>query len=405
MSLSSKHPQPLRCSRVHCKNDLCLSTSDRMKIVTSIALQAFLVILAFATTVLRCWVRVKLGRHRITLPDYLVIVGWFCTVGWFACSVTALRLEHDRPLTGPELLSDSVEYLTTVFVSSYFFDVGLYFPKASLLAFYWWLIPLGFRSLRITIYVATVYMACACGTSLLMNTLIAQPISNNWSVENQKLSLWNSAEALYVNWSLNWSTDILLFVLPFFVLPSLKLRGRQKLALCGIFSLGLITIIISLTRFIKVAFPQGDNFIDDASGNLWCTAEMCTATIVVSLPMLKPLLMRITPLNTSDRSNSAYKNADSRKSNGLPGAARSYGQARLTGDDEVELVLRELRESRKSSLSQARTAIASEWRYDLNLVSRTMDQEDLSGLSQYRASLICDNTCYKRVRTNDCNQL
>ena len=76
------------------------------------ALQAFLVILAFATTVLRCWVRVKLGRHRITLPDYLVIVGWFCTVGWFACSVTALRLEHDRPLTGPELLSDSVEYLT-----------------------------------------------------------------------------------------------------------------------------------------------------------------------------------------------------------------------------------------------------------------------------------------------------
>jgi hypothetical protein len=79
------------------------------------ALQAFLVIVAFATTVLRCWVRVKLGRHRITLPDYLVIVGWFCTVGWFACSVTALRLEHDRPLTGPELLSDSVEYLTVRF--------------------------------------------------------------------------------------------------------------------------------------------------------------------------------------------------------------------------------------------------------------------------------------------------
>lgn len=87
---------------------------------------------------------------------------------------------------------------------------------------------------------------------------------------------------------------------------------------------------------------------------------MCTATIVVSLPMLKPLLMRITPLNTSNRSNSAYKNADSRKSNGLPGPGRSYGQARLTGDDEVELVLRELRESRKSSLSQARTASASD---------------------------------------------
>jgi hypothetical protein len=68
------------------------------------------------------------------------------------------------------------------------------------------------------------------------------------------------------------------FVLPFFLLPSLKLRGRQKLALCGIFSLGLITIIISLTRFIKVAFPQGDNFIDDASGSKF--------TLTVSWPCL-----------------------------------------------------------------------------------------------------------------------
>jgi hypothetical protein len=56
-------------------------------------------------------------------------------------------------------------------------------------------------------------------------------------------------------------------VLPFFILPSLNLRGRQKVALSGVFSLGLITIIISLIRFIKVAFPADDGFTDFAFGS------------------------------------------------------------------------------------------------------------------------------------------
>jgi hypothetical protein len=38
-------------------------------------------------------------------------LGWFCTLGWFACSVAALRLQVDHPLVQPELITDSVEYL------------------------------------------------------------------------------------------------------------------------------------------------------------------------------------------------------------------------------------------------------------------------------------------------------
>jgi hypothetical protein len=100
---------------------------------------------------------------------------------------------------------------------------------------------------------------------------------------------------------------------------------------------------------------------------------MCTATIVVSLPMLKPLIMRMSPVNTSNRGASEYKHADSKRSNGYPGQSRSHGQARITGDDEVELVLRELRESRKSSLSQAHTTSASELNDGKDVVRVTTD--------------------------------
>jgi hypothetical protein len=73
--------------------------------------QVILLVLALATMVLRYWTRLRIERRSLTLPDYLVCCGWLCTIGWVACSVTALYIERDHPLQGPDLLSDSVEYL------------------------------------------------------------------------------------------------------------------------------------------------------------------------------------------------------------------------------------------------------------------------------------------------------
>jgi hypothetical protein len=72
----------------------------------------------------------------------------------------------------------------TVFVMCYFFDFGLYFPKASLVAFYWWLIPLGFHRLRITVYFSAGFVGCCFIGTLLTDTLIAPNISDNWYVDD-----------------------------------------------------------------------------------------------------------------------------------------------------------------------------------------------------------------------------
>ncbi|OAL05591.1 hypothetical protein IQ06DRAFT_289715 [Phaeosphaeriaceae sp. SRC1lsM3a] len=315
-----------------------------MKIVASIALQAFLLALALAITSLRCWVRMHLSRQRLTIDDYLVWVGWLFMVGWFTCSSIALAIVRDHPLVGPERLTDSVKYLKVVFISTYFFDIGLYCPKASLLAFYWRLVPLSLQCLRTSTYIATAYTACAAASALLVDTLIARPISSNWSVQDQTSSTWNSGPAIYVNWSLNWSTDLILFILPFFFLRVLKLHRCQMVSLCGVFSLGLITMAISLSRFIKVAFATDGSLIDDASGNLWYTAEMCTAVVVVSLPMLKPLMMRMSPKNTSDESASGEKRNAWRRSGDRPWSkqpenGRRYVQA--GNSDEAQLTMQQ----------------------------------------------------------------
>jgi hypothetical protein len=161
-------------------------------------LQSLLVFLALIVTLLRCWVRLGVEKRKLTLPDYLVWGGWLCTLGWYICSIIALRIQIDHPLVVPDLTTDSQEYLIvssaqllkscmadrilaqTVFISAYLFDIGLYFPKAALVAFYWWLIPYGFRRLRVAVYMSTAYMALAFVATLLTDTLICRPISWNW---------------------------------------------------------------------------------------------------------------------------------------------------------------------------------------------------------------------------------
>jgi hypothetical protein len=94
---------------------------------------------------------------------------------------------------------------------------------------------------------------------------------------------------------------------------------------------------------------------------------MCIATIIVSLPTLKVLVLRATNTTTSSRSNNGYVNSDSKKhveTFGSRGPRKSFSHLDTyrshveagTGDDEIELVLQS---SRKSSTSLTRTTGAS----------------------------------------------
>jgi intracellular septation protein A len=55
------------------------------------------------------------------------------------------------------------------------------------------------------------------------------------------------------------------FVYPFFLLKHLRLRKEQKIGLIGIFSLGTITLIVSLSRFI--AYNVTNFELEDESGS------------------------------------------------------------------------------------------------------------------------------------------
>ncbi|KAF4946146.1 hypothetical protein FGADI_11424 [Fusarium gaditjirri] len=301
------------------------------------AIQAALLGLALFTVILRCWTRLYYERKKLTLSEYFAWMGWIFALGWFITSTLSMLILVHHPPAGPDLLIPSVDYQKTVWIAEYFFDTGIYWPKLSILAFYWYLIPDVFQFLRAALYAITTYLISCMTASILLNTLIARPISDNWSVENQLNSAWNSLPNFLTQWCLNFSTDLLLFCFPFFILEHLTLRTEQKLGLVGVFSLGAITMSVSLTRFI--ISNAADYQLDEPSGNALCMAEMATAVVVVCLPGLKKLIMRSRTNTTSQGSNS--KQSTSGHSSNMTGsrsktASQAYAEWGVM-DDEIEL--------------------------------------------------------------------
>ncbi|KAJ4419656.1 hypothetical protein N0V82_004851 [Gnomoniopsis sp. IMI 355080] len=87
-----------------------------------------------------------------------------------------------------------------------------------------------------------------------------------------------------------------LFVFPFSILKSLHSTDmRDKLGLAFIFSLGLITIVVTTGRFITMSVA-----VNDISLAVWTTVETSISVMVVAAMALAPLLRKVGP-NITDK--------------------------------------------------------------------------------------------------------
>jgi hypothetical protein len=86
--------------------------------------------------------------------------------------------------------------------------------------------------------------------------------------------------------------------------------------------------------------------------DLWYTAEMCTANIVVSLPTLKSLIIRSTSANTS-----AYSDTSAYTRQKGPG---TFSESVISGDDDIELFSSEMNITPTTTRSRSRGRSMSE---------------------------------------------
>ncbi|KAL8804914.1 MAG: hypothetical protein Q9223_005538 [Gallowayella weberi] len=94
--------------------------------------------------------------------------------------------------------------------------------------------------------------------------------------------------ATYKYWcALNVGTDLIVLILPMYMIYGLQLRTSQKVVLTGIFSLGLLVAIVDILRTYE-SLVSG-TFSGVA---LWSSLEVTIAVIVASLPLYRVLITR-----------------------------------------------------------------------------------------------------------------
>ncbi|KAH7160647.1 hypothetical protein EDB81DRAFT_322548 [Dactylonectria macrodidyma] len=116
--------------------------------------------------------------------------------------------------------------------------------------FYYELFPISEDRLRLCLYAISVYTTC---------TLFATGLVHVFWAQSSQCLLVSDPRVWYVGWSLSIASELLVFALPFGILPTLKtLPKRDKTGLICLFLLGAITVVVSTVRFVSTTMSTID---------------------------------------------------------------------------------------------------------------------------------------------------
>ncbi|KAH7162042.1 hypothetical protein B0J13DRAFT_600778 [Dactylonectria estremocensis] len=258
-----------------------------------------LLFLAIILVAARLFVRLYMNKDRIHWADVWLIIATCSALALVICDQLAYQANAMLNFVDP-----GVRMLKIRFTVNYFFDTGMYFPKFSIIAFYYALVPLTQPKMRIALYVLTGITASSCLVTFFNATLwCGSDIASNWSTEPGACSAYSSITMMKIHWALNFTTEVLNVIFPFPLIRDLKLpRRREKIGLGVILGLGVVTIAVSIGRFTNMTTSGNGAF----SNYLWATSELCVSIMLVALTSLRPLLRKLAHMLHSSINSSDY---------------------------------------------------------------------------------------------------
>ncbi|KAK6213324.1 archaeal flagellin N-terminal-like domain-containing protein [Colletotrichum tabaci] len=231
---------------------------------------------------LRVYTRLFRLREKLALSDYLLILSAFNALGLIICDTLTYQLGV------MDNWESSVALSKISFASNYFYDVGMGFPKMSMLAFYWAYFPADTSpAMRKALWGITAFVCLSYMAILWDDTFFCgKDVSVQWSQEEGACSVFYAPEPFILNFTLNLACYVFVYVLPLTLLFQGVLQPSKGLTIA--FVLGLLTIFTTIVRFITLKVGTGqENLVYPLS-----ILEMTLAITVVALPGLKPLLER-----------------------------------------------------------------------------------------------------------------
>jgi hypothetical protein len=145
-----------------------------------------------------------------------------------------------------------------LFASNYFYDVGLAFPKISMLAFYWDFFDFKHRrTMRNTLLCISVFVPSCYLTTLFDDTFYCgKDVSIQWSQEDGACSVFYAQTPWFLNFSLGLACYLAIYTWP--LIPLYQGVLKASIGVSSIFALGALAIACAVVRFacLKVGTGQ-----------------------------------------------------------------------------------------------------------------------------------------------------
>ncbi|KAK4222274.1 hypothetical protein QBC38DRAFT_513072 [Podospora fimiseda] len=259
--------------------------------------------LGFATifVFLRLWTRARIVRS-VGLADFMIILALITSAGMCAAMVygrsETTETEHGmgRHYYDIDMERHLPSMMKGFWFSLLFYILSLAFTKISICLLYLTIFTLEWarKGAYAVLAIVVIHNTWATITTLTM----CIPLHGVWdhSFEDK----WcQPPNAWWVNTGLTIVTDFLICILPIPIVGPLKLPRRQKIVVVGIFAIGFFICIVSLIRLVILiksnTSPDPDTTYNNTNLNHLTVLEVQTAIIVSCLMTLKPLVSKFFP--------------------------------------------------------------------------------------------------------------
>jgi hypothetical protein len=247
---------------------LCLLDDDTFDFSHQIS-EWLLLILAYLFVAARIYNRLICLRLKLDWSDYLLLASTLVALRLIICNTLAYQMgvmdEYETSVklskVNTSLLFRSQSLTSSVlqisFASNYFYDVGMGFPKLSMLAFYWAYFNLEARPAMWEMLWAMTAFVIACYLTILFDETFfcGTPVSVQWSQEEGACSVFYAPEPFILNFTLNLAFYPVVYSIPLILLAQGILRSSTGVTLT--FALGALTIAPSIVRFVCLNVGTG----------------------------------------------------------------------------------------------------------------------------------------------------
>ncbi|KPM39203.1 hypothetical protein AK830_g7336 [Neonectria ditissima] len=280
-------------------------------------------VLAEICVALRIFAKFKI-MGKLKMEDYFILVASVATVPYLYCHCTLSDLGFGLNIWDVQPFEDLYQLLKLFWIDQMLYSLHLYSTKISLLFFLYEIFPSrGFRNTAIGL---GAFVALSGAATLLTTGMQCLPASFNYTGwDGEHAGHCNNLNAqTYAFGGINMACDLAILIMPLHELYKLQVKGRQKIQLFVMFSLGIIVTVFSIIRlpFLVNLGTSSNPTWDYVEVTIWSIWETELGMVCASLPAIRHLFKHVWP-NAMRTIAEKVSSLGSRKTKGDTGYSQS----------------------------------------------------------------------------------